>query len=254
MLNVQIQVPRWHIVGNLTNIFCLTHISWSVYLLSLRSPLNTSKQICLHQPILQTLSAILWYHIWHHLVHASKLRFSAALLQLPNLKTKPQRYTQLVKMDTSLTTHHMHSSTSDDPFHLLQSKPRWWQINICCRNNGFLPLDTIPGGFCDQPDGLCSLNSFIKSQARASELANYQYAVSSSYRANSQRPISSADFSASVIGLWTTWSLLKMEISSRNERRLFINLVLHTVHIVYHVIFIFSSCRRFPEWYPNVTY
>ena len=34
-------------------------------------------------------------------------------------------------------------------------------------------MDTIPGGFCDRPDGLCSLNGFIKSQARSSELANF---------------------------------------------------------------------------------
>jgi hypothetical protein len=45
------------------------------------------------------------------------------------------------------------------------------------RNNGILPLDTIPGGFCTRPDGICALERFIASQANASALANYQYAV-----------------------------------------------------------------------------
>lgn len=53
---------------------------------------------------------------------------------------------------------------------------KWHRIEIS-RNNGILPLNTIPGNFCMRPDGLCDLESFIASQQNASELSNYQYAV-----------------------------------------------------------------------------
>lgn len=46
------------------------------------------------------------------------------------------------------------------------------------RNNGILPLNTIPGEFCSRPDGLCSVQDFISSQANATALANFQYGVS----------------------------------------------------------------------------
>jgi hypothetical protein len=51
-------------------------------------------------------------------------------------------------------------------------------------NNGILPLDTVPGGFCTRSDGLCPLDRFIQSQASASELANYQYACFGNWTLN----------------------------------------------------------------------
>lgn len=48
-------------------------------------------------------------------------------------------------------------------------------------NNGILPLNTIRGGACGtansgRVDGICDLESFVKSQAESEKLANYQYA------------------------------------------------------------------------------
>lgn len=54
----------------------------------------------------------------------------------------------------------------------------WLIFLFIDRNNGILPLSTIPGKFCNRPDGLCALDEFVASQANSSELANYQYAVS----------------------------------------------------------------------------
>jgi hypothetical protein len=49
-------------------------------------------------------------------------------------------------------------------------------------NNGIVPLDTIRGGQCEgRSDGLCSLDSFIASQADAERLANYDYACFTNY-------------------------------------------------------------------------
>ncbi|EHY55106.1 3-phytase A [Exophiala dermatitidis] len=49
-------------------------------------------------------------------------------------------------------------------------------------NNGILPLSTIRGGYCgNRTDGLCPLNSFIKSQSGAYDLSNYQYACFGNY-------------------------------------------------------------------------
>jgi hypothetical protein len=45
-------------------------------------------------------------------------------------------------------------------------------------NNGILPLNTIRGGACKvrgRTDGLCPLSNFVRSQAKASEMANYQF-------------------------------------------------------------------------------
>ncbi|EXJ91858.1 hypothetical protein A1O3_00408 [Capronia epimyces CBS 606.96] len=49
-------------------------------------------------------------------------------------------------------------------------------------NNGILPLSTVRGGYCgNRTDGLCPLNSFIKSQAGAFDQSNYQYACFGNY-------------------------------------------------------------------------
>lgn len=49
-------------------------------------------------------------------------------------------------------------------------------------NNGILPLSTIRGGFCgNRTDGLCPLNAFLKSQASAYDLSNYNYACFANY-------------------------------------------------------------------------
>jgi hypothetical protein len=49
-------------------------------------------------------------------------------------------------------------------------------------NNGILPLSTIRGGYCgDRSDGMCGLNAFIRSQAGAYDLSNYDYACFGNY-------------------------------------------------------------------------
>lgn len=49
-------------------------------------------------------------------------------------------------------------------------------------NNGIVPLDTIRGGKCEErSDGMCSLQSFVASQADAEELANYDFACFANY-------------------------------------------------------------------------
>lgn len=53
-------------------------------------------------------------------------------------------------------------------------------------NSGILPLNTIRGGACGNAtdgrlDGLCDMSSFLKSQDKAFELSNYQYACFGNY-------------------------------------------------------------------------
>lgn len=192
------------------------HISLSGYPLLLRSLLSTLKQICLHRLIPRILIAILWYHIWRHSARVSRLKFLVALLPIQKSKTKPRRYTRLGKTDTKLLTHRINSFASDGLLYFLYRQGHEWWVDICCRNNGILPLDTIPGNFCTRSDGLCSLDRFIQSQARASELANYQYAVSNMFLLMHRCFYLIHRFSASVIGLWTSWNLLRTEIYSHN--------------------------------------
>lgn len=62
-------------------------------------------------------------------------------------------------------------------------------------NRGILPLSTIRGGDCGNSthgrmDGLCAMDDFVKSQAKAYELSNYQYACFGNYTlVNSTKPI-----------------------------------------------------------------
>lgn len=51
-------------------------------------------------------------------------------------------------------------------------------------NNGILPLKTIRGGACRarrRPDGLCSLDNFLRSQKNAARLANFQFVCFANY-------------------------------------------------------------------------
>jgi hypothetical protein len=49
-------------------------------------------------------------------------------------------------------------------------------------NNGIIPLDTIRTGECKgRTDGMCALDSFLESQYKAEELANYQFACFKNY-------------------------------------------------------------------------
>ena len=49
-------------------------------------------------------------------------------------------------------------------------------------NNGILPLDTIRGGACKgRRDGMCAMNKFLKSQADAYALSNYDFACFGNY-------------------------------------------------------------------------
>ncbi|KAJ4288059.1 hypothetical protein N0V90_012076 [Kalmusia sp. IMI 367209] len=60
-----------------------------------------------------------------------------------------------------------------------QSKYRFVRMRL---NGGILPLSSIRGGACKgRPDELCPLDQFIKSQAKAKELANYREACFGDY-------------------------------------------------------------------------
>jgi Histidine phosphatase superfamily (branch 2) len=49
-------------------------------------------------------------------------------------------------------------------------------------NNGILPLSTIRGGYCEgRSDELCPMASFMRSQANAYELSNYDYVCFGNY-------------------------------------------------------------------------
>lgn len=62
-------------------------------------------------------------------------------------------------------------------------------------NRGILPLHTIRGGACGNStsgrlDGLCAMDSFVKSQDKAYELSNYDYACFGDYTlANFTAPV-----------------------------------------------------------------
>lgn len=52
-------------------------------------------------------------------------------------------------------------------------------------NNGILPLNTIRGGACEgRIDGMCAMDSFLKSQTNAYALANYDFACFGNYSIN----------------------------------------------------------------------
>jgi hypothetical protein len=64
-------------------------------------------------------------------------------------------------------------------------------------NNGILPLSTIRGGACaGRTDGMCALDSFVKSQATAYELSEYNYACFGNYTISS--PTSGKDFDGAI--------------------------------------------------------
>ena len=49
-------------------------------------------------------------------------------------------------------------------------------------NNGILPLNTIRGGACKgRSDGMCAIDSFLKSQTDAYALSNYDFACFGNY-------------------------------------------------------------------------
>ncbi|KAK5167034.1 uncharacterized protein LTR77_007763 [Saxophila tyrrhenica] len=64
-------------------------------------------------------------------------------------------------------------------------------------NNGILPLDTIRGGQCaGRTDGMCAMEDFLASQAKAEELANYHFACFANYTLDD--PFNGNDYDGTV--------------------------------------------------------
>ena len=66
-------------------------------------------------------------------------------------------------------------------------------------NNGVVPLSSIRGGDCgDRPDGMCDMTGFMKSQANAYKMSNYNYACFANYTI--KNPTSGKDYDGAITG------------------------------------------------------
>jgi hypothetical protein len=80
---------------------------------------------------------------------------------------------------TTVSTHRTPYYQAQNGYNPANATNKFIRMRI---NNGIVPLATIRGGGCSgRTDGLCSLSNFLKSQATAYSLSNYQYACFANY-------------------------------------------------------------------------